>query len=584
MKTVTFSASFRAFLREAALKGNSVARLLTRYYELSDYYPVWHKAITNAEVDFLTVRDNGLISFLPAGKEHKVNERGEWSREGRQEGKPGKVIRKLFTEKALRFMTAQSFEQLGNQYKSKFTDNGFQFIMRPRTDIQEVYNMERANGGGPLNDSCMNGDDYMEIYEKCKAVQILTLVNKSEKLCGRALVWNVNHKKHGDITFMDRLYCVEDYMTDMFLDYARDNKWWRKRNYVSQDNKMTWINPATDESETMSIRFNTDTDCKMYPYIDTFCYGDDGWLTNSSSESHTYQYQETGGSREGGEDDHEDEAYDEIEDQYISQDNAVYLCSQGERQYRDRTTHLDNAVEVYVSGRSTDWFHKEDCNIVEVKDPRRGWVFYYTQHDDIICKADCEHDLQVNCIECETDGEWYDKDDSDIMESGGSYYHKETDDNVIWSQTDSAYYYLPHHEGEFVEATDGNWYSKDDESITQTVANREGTWFVINRDAPKMIVDVDGKWYDRCDVADVTVYGCDDKGREVRHTEYYLQKDKRIKFVESIMGKDHHKELGWYLKTDLIKWRNKYYHKDDQRLLVRVMKSFTTTKRKAQVK
>lgn len=608
---ITFSNSFVTFLREAKRNGNQVARLLLNYHErYSGIGDVYDKVLTDSRVNYLTIRNNGMISYLPAGKEHRVNNSGEWAREGRQEGRPAKVIRQLFTDRALKniahvtrmvagseaegrepdptygsfsnagngldgkiaylHITESSFEKFGNQYKAKFLDNGYEFVIRPNTDITDVYFMDRVPGGGPLNDSCMNEDDYMEIYCKCKSVRILTLVDKNGRLAGRALVWNVTHRKHGDIVFMDRIYCSEDYMNDLFLDYASKEGWWRKRSFTSQDNKTTWVNPKTGDVESMHITINTNTDCSLYPYIDTFCYGNDGTLTNSDYDNHQYTYQNTGGDRE---DHHADNTYDEINDEYISDDDSVYLCDLGERQYRNRTTHADNAVEAYISGTRSDWFYNEDCNIIRLRSDRnRTSEWYYIEHEDIISRADGEYDLRDNCIVCETDGEYYRKSDSNIIKSHGQYYHVD-DDNVVYSQTECEYIYLPDR-GDVIMAIDGKYYSTDDEAVTQV----NGKWFVISEHAPKMIVKVDGKWYDRCDVADVVTYVCNPDGTKTEVIAHYLQKDKRIKFVETHMNDGHGNtriDGNWYLKADLIKWRNKFYHPNDVRLLVRVVKAFT---------
>ena len=86
----------------------------------------------------------------------------------------------------------------------------------------------------------MNGDGaYMDIYSKCPHLQIFTLTNKDNQLCGRALVWKLNHSEHGDIVFMDRIYVVEDYMYDLFLNQAKERGWWRKYSYQSFSSKST---------------------------------------------------------------------------------------------------------------------------------------------------------------------------------------------------------------------------------------------------------------------------------------------------------------------------------------------------------
>lgn len=464
---VNFSESFLKFLEEEALKGHAVARLITQAIRLQRYYPVY-RILTTEEVDYITMRADGMLSYLPAGKEHKTNERGEWAREGRQTGKPAKVIRKIFRERALRFIAAKEFESFGNAYKAKFLDNGFEFVIRPHKEIPDVYDMSRSEGEGSLNNSCMNGDThYMDIYKNCESLRILTLVNSKGYLCGRALVWNVNHRTHGDIVFMDRIYVNEEYMYELFLNYAREQKWWRKNSYRSYENKATWINPETDKAEHMDITVYLKTDWKRYPYIDTFTYGGNGYLNNCSSDLYTYT--ETGGSRQYEEDDeynednHDGETHDEINDEWISDDDAVYV-EYGDREYRGKWTHRDNCIHVLTGRRIRHWYHEDDSNIVEITNNNSISDWYTKDHDDVVYTHDGEHRLCDECWYCETDGDHYDADDERLMQAkDGSYYHKENDDDVIYVEglngAEGDYVYKPDHgENDFCYGYHGDWF------------------------------------------------------------------------------------------------------------------------------
>src|SRR6188768_885478 len=140
---VTFSDSFLEFLANEAQNGSRIASLITRALSWSGWAPMYGKVLTTDEVNYITMRPDGLLSYLPAGKAHQVNSRGEWMREGRQCGKPAKVIRKIFNAKILRFIAAKEFEAFGNAYKAKFVDNGFKLELRPAKEIPSVYGMAR---------------------------------------------------------------------------------------------------------------------------------------------------------------------------------------------------------------------------------------------------------------------------------------------------------------------------------------------------------------------------------------------------------------------------------------------------------
>lgn len=412
MKKVIFSKSFIEFLR------NSECRIATILYRLINkrYDSL---ILVSDEINYLTFRNDGTISYLPAGKELMYNDNGDWAREGRQNGKPSKVIRKLFSKRVQKLFKDADFECFTNAYKANFNEDGYCFQLLPNIQIPSVYEMERAIGEGSLNNSCMNGDsEYLDIYKYCEKLQILILKDKNGLLCGRSLVWKISD----DITLMDRIYVTQDFMYDKFLSFAKDSKYWTKKDFKSYDNKRTFINLLGEEIEkTFTVHTNTDFD--NYPYIDTFQYGDDGSLNNYGSGDYTYN--NTDGTRDG---DHSGEVYDEINGEYISEDDSCYI-SAGERQYRDRSCHIDNCVEV-----DGDWFYNEDENIVEVNGT------WYKKDSGDICEVDGEYYIMDDCTYCERDDRYYLSDDcvyceddeedvlrDEAVEIEDKWYHRESE-------------------------------------------------------------------------------------------------------------------------------------------------------------
>jgi hypothetical protein len=415
-KRIIYSDSFIEFLQSS---DSVIAQFLWRLNRKRYKTLLAH----NDEINYITFRGDGNISFLPKGKEHLYNDNGTWKRENRQHGKPAKVIRKLFSARALQYFKDADFEAFANQYKSKFNDDGYKFELLGNDKIKEVYDMERCSGDGSLNGSCMNGDSkYLDIYESCDKLRILTLTNKKGLLCGRALVWKIND----NITFLDRFYVCYDFMYDKFINYATEQKWWRKVDYKSYSNKMNFINGDGESVVFKEFKISTDTDFAYYPYIDTFQYGDDGFLSNM--DNYKYTYSDTGGGRIGGEDEHEGEQYDEINDCWISDDDAVYI-EDGERRYRDITTHVDNCRRV-----NETWYHEDDENICEVNGE------YYLTDSEYICEIDGDYYMMDDCVYCERDSCYYLSEDcvycevdvedvlrSEAVEIDGNWYHVDSD-------------------------------------------------------------------------------------------------------------------------------------------------------------
>lgn len=404
---IHYSRSFKQFL---ASSDSKVAKILWRLHNKS-YSPLM---VTNAEVDYITFRKDGTISYLPAGKEHKENDNGEWERDGRQNGRPAKVIRKLFHPRVHKFIKDVDFEAFSNAYKANFSDDGYVFKIHPNTEIKSIYDMERLDGNGSLNGSCMNGDvDYLDIYENCKQLRIVSLTNKDELLCGRALLWTINE----EITFLDRFYVVKDFMYDMFVEFAKDNNFWYKQRYSSYEEKNRVIN-LEGEASYVKWTIHTPTDFDYYPYIDSFQYGNDGSLNNYDDCSQ-YTYAETGGERHG------DGTYDEINDCNIDHDDAVYI-ERGDSCYRHRTTHVNNCVSV-----DGEWYHEDDSHIVLVN------CQWYLKEDDAVCEVDGEWYLTEDCVWSDFTEEYHLDGDcvysnhhstyipnDDAVEIFGEYYHE----------------------------------------------------------------------------------------------------------------------------------------------------------------
>lgn len=387
---ITYSDSFLDFLSRSKSK---IARLLYRAKYLD--YPSYRLMLTTDEVNYLSLRADGNISYLPADRQLKYNEDGQWSRQGRQDGKPAKVIRKLFTKKALRFFKDSDFEGFANSYKAKFSDN-LSFQIRAYSDIPLIYDMEIAPGGGSLNNSCMNGNgDYLDIYKYCKNLRILILLNGEGALCGRALVWYLED----NITLMDRIYVVSDFMYDLFIAYAVDSGWWHKKDYRSQDDKDVFINEKGEEVIRHFV-VRTDTAFGSYPYIDTFTYGDNGSLKNY--EGGRFTYANSDGTRMG-------EYWDEIDDCSLDEEDAV-LITHGI--HSGDWTHFDNTANI---GGQVWW--NRDSGISEVNG------CFYRVEDTVWSDYDTVTHLKSDCIWSDVHDSYILKCDSVLLD--GEIYHKD---------------------------------------------------------------------------------------------------------------------------------------------------------------
>lgn len=397
---VKFSESFLNFMRDS---DSRVAQFIWRVHYWHRHMPVYDLALTNKDIDYLTLRPDGTISYLPSSKPMMYTEDGRWRREGRQNGRPSKVIRKILTKNAQRLFKDADFEAFANMYKAACDAENMTFKIHPKELIPEVYCHELEPGEGSLNGSCMNGDrSYVSFYKTCPDVSILAMYNQGGQLAGRALVWRLEDGRK----LMDRIYVAKDHYYELFLNYADDNDMVRKYNYKSYSDKCIFVYKG--ERFDKYYKFSCDSDYGSYPYIDTFTYGGDGWISNDCSDS-IFEYTCTGGGREGDRDD-EDYRYCEIDEEDYHMDEMTYI-----ERGRYRGCYVRDRYAVSV-GRYTWW--EEDDEIVEVN----GEYYEKSSGDVVYCEMDYTWYLTDDCVQLEN-GEWCLECDSVIIND--KIYHKD---------------------------------------------------------------------------------------------------------------------------------------------------------------
>ena len=417
MELPIFSSSFKEFLISIK-KESRIARLILSVFQLHNdgFKNMLPKVLTTKQINYITYRSDGDISFLPSGKEHIVNDDNTWSRTSRQSGKPARVIRKLFTDKMLELLNEKDFEIFNNHYKCKFDTSKYTFDLLPNDEIKRIYDMDIEEGGSSLNNSCMNGkSNYLDIYKNCKQLQILVLLNNDNQLAGRALVWTIE-----DIILMDRVYVTQDYLYDLFIDHAKSNNWWYKQNYKSMHDRKTFIDSNGQVVSNKYFTIHTDTEFNSYPYIDTFCYGEEGYLTNKDIGE--YEYLETSGDRN---DPDNGRVYDEIDECDIDEEDSVTITA-GESRYVDLRTHIDNTIcinyEYYYSDDSNiiylhdEWYDISSSEVVEINGE------YYHVDDCVFDEYNQEDALEDDCVYSDSMGGYILKDEA--YEVNDAYYHE----------------------------------------------------------------------------------------------------------------------------------------------------------------
>ena len=324
------------------------------------------------------------MSYTLGNKDTVMTDRGRWEKKGRQQGKYGKILRKVLVEQIPNYKINDSeLEKLVNHLKA-CADNG-DFSVVDGDNILDWYDGDvyaSDEDTGTLGSSCMRHNTYyMELYAKNPDVCKMVILQKDGVLYGRALLWNNK--------FMDRIYGSDSTIT-AFKAYAKRNGY-HSKSAQNSDNIDRWINPESGEEYYHTFTINLDTNCEYYPYADTFYFvnTEDGTISNSDCGSHNAQLRSTDG------DLYEDSrVYDEYDECYICEDDAVYLEGRG------YYTHVNNASYCELSCES---YLLED--MVELSN---GDMAYQEREDVVYCDEDdvyahiddtfiCEHADIIYC-------------------------------------------------------------------------------------------------------------------------------------------------------------------------------------------
>jgi hypothetical protein len=295
------SNSFKTFL-ERNYTRSKVARLL--YTAATSNHPAATRITTDA-INYLTNRTDGTISFLPKGKELKYNEFNQWARDNRQDIKPRRISKLLFSTAAQRLLKPYDLDVFGDIYKaSTALAASLDLHIISGSAIRLAYHTrEVGENDSPLKSSCMQGgvddddNDFFELYtENSHAVSMVVLYRKdSRELYARALLWTINGQK-----YLDRIYAQHNEGVEYLRQWAAEQGYfWRT--YNSHTDKEWFTAPDGKEVKIRLEVTGLQTDFDYYPYIDTFSFGGDGYLRNwndNKDATEVYEYRNTDGSRD----------------------------------------------------------------------------------------------------------------------------------------------------------------------------------------------------------------------------------------------------------------------------------------------
>lgn len=245
-----------------------------------------------------------------------------------QEIRIGRGLRKAYP-----FWDDSTVERATNAIKAEYMPLDFRTLSG--NEIIWAYDERNSKtGSGTLNQSCLRQTEkhrslrfFTQFPDK---IQLLVAM-KGRKITGRALVW----KADCGTTIMDRIY-ANDATTQKFILEAERNGWVYKyrQNYESQRSFLRKDSSRFTKTYKVSLDWSGNP---LMPYLDTFHYGGQGFVTNEqTNETFARFRRETGKIEMIGE-------YSQVEGRYVSDPvhmDCVSLVISQENAVRDDLGNL----------------------------------------------------------------------------------------------------------------------------------------------------------------------------------------------------------------------------------------------------
>jgi hypothetical protein len=371
-KGITMSSSFIKMLRSIE-NSSDVARLLMtpQYTTHTDFG------------DYITMR-NDMGSYLPYGREHKTNDEGRWSRDGRQEIKIAKLARKVLRQSYIDTLTEADFEKFTNCVKSYISLIGdedgvgkkLELRLIDGDDIYDAYDEHNYStmlgrdsnlwGSCMRHESCRN---WLSIYADNKEVcQLLIAEDMNKKILGRAIIWKLDDGR----VAMDTIYSPES-IRETFFNYAVDKGWIYKSSQSCHHHEFDRFNHAINEDYAkrpmVSLKSYT---YDYFPYMDTLYYmSSDGVLSNE-----------------------------------LFKGDKFFILRQTDGEHE-----VGGYVECEWSGRQVD---EDDTTYVDYLRPNGHYFCGIVWDDELVHVNGVGHVLAVDCVEEYSTGNWYLSNDADI--------------------------------------------------------------------------------------------------------------------------------------------------------------------------
>ncbi len=299
-----------------------------------------------------------------------------------QDIKVGRIVKRLIGDK----FTQKDIEDFSNLYKAAFDvrDNFFEVVNGEKIRYWYFYKRYKEYRGGTLWNSCMRYDrcqEYFDIYvNNPDKINMLILKDKEnqELIVGRAILWKLDRP---NVTFLDRVYYNEDYIVNIFMDYAIRNGWYYK-------NGLGIYSPDGIRSMgDLLVRLKPES-YRYYPYVDTLCYYNPN-TGEMGTDVDGYELSSTDGMVQEEEDNVTDFRGDNI-----PRDEAIW-CDIGDAYcHQDEVIYLDYYDQYATPEIDTVWSDKYNSDLIKDRSIYSKYhKDYFDDSDDNIMWSETEHDF-----------------------------------------------------------------------------------------------------------------------------------------------------------------------------------------------
>lgn len=237
-------------------------------------------------VNYISIssQDSTRISYLTQERIAQLEGSDLWSSSRRFHMKPGGFISKVFKN-----ISGKDVEIFSNLFRTEANRPDFTFKVVTGDDIKKYYHYSKHSSDyGSLGVSCMRYDKcqkYFGIYtENSDIISMLLMLNSSDEVLGRALLWNFDGNK-----LMDRIYTVNDEQLQFyFKNWAYDNEYLHR---VQQNwyNSLQFQDKNSRYEVKLQVKLNN-FDFDHFPYMDTLRFLDKntGILSNFQSQDSSF--------------------------------------------------------------------------------------------------------------------------------------------------------------------------------------------------------------------------------------------------------------------------------------------------------